>query len=65
MAETKEKLDVLDNIIDAESRRNEMQDRKDDRRFRAAVELAKLEKNQQVQVPTNLNTEENETSADT
>ena len=65
MAETKEKLDVLDNFIDAESRRNEMQDRKDDRRFRAAVELAKLEKNQQVQVPTNLNTEENETSADT
>jgi chaperonin GroES len=65
MAETKEKLDVLDNIIDAESRQNEMQDRKEDRRLRAAVELAKLEKNQQVQVPTNLNTEENETSADT
>jgi hypothetical protein len=47
MAETKEKLDVLDNMIDAESRQNEMQDRKEDRRFKAAVELAKLE-NQQV-----------------
>ena len=47
MAETKEKLDVLDNMIDAESRQNEMQDRKEDRKFKAAVELAKLE-NQQV-----------------
>lgn len=64
MAETKENLDVLDNFIDAESRQNEMQDRKDERRFRAAVELAKLE-NQQVQVPsTKDNTKENETSAD-
>lgn len=64
MAETKEKLDVLDNMIDAETKQNEMQDRKEDRRFRAAVELAKLE-NQQVQVPsTKDKSEENETSAD-
>lgn len=47
MAETKEKLDVLDNMIDAESRQKEMEDRKEDRKFKAAVELAKLE-NQQV-----------------
>lgn len=65
MAETKEKLDVLDNIIDAESRQNEMQDRKEDRRFRAAVELAKLE-NQQVEVPSiKNNIKESEASADT
>jgi hypothetical protein len=51
MAESREKLDVLDNIIDAESRKSEMQDRKQDRRFRAAVELAKLE-NQQVKIPS-------------
>lgn len=51
MAESREKLDVLDNIIDAESRKSEMQDRKEDRRFRAAVELAKLE-NQQVKIPS-------------
>lgn len=58
MAETKEKLDVLDNMIDAESRQNEMQDRKEERRLKAAVELAKLE-SQQVEVPsTNLNKEE-------
>ena len=64
MAETKEKLDVLDNIIDAESRQNEMQDRKEDRKFKAAVELAKLE-NQQVQIPSiKGNSEESETSAD-
>jgi chaperonin GroES len=64
MAETKEKLDVLDNMIDAETKQNKMQDRKEERRFKAAVELAKLE-NQQVQAPSTKNkTEENETSAD-
>lgn len=64
MAETKEKLDVLDNMIDAESKQNEMQDRKEDRRFRAAVELAKLE-NRHVEVPsTKDNIKEAQTSAD-
>ena len=42
MAETKEKLDVLDNMIDAESRQNEMKDRKDERSFKAAIELEKI-----------------------
>ena len=59
MAETKEKLDVLDNMIDAESRQNEMEDRKEDRRFKAAVELAKLE-NQQVKIPKTIQENKNE-----
>jgi len=65
MAETKEKLDVLDNMIDAESRQNEMKDRKEDRRFKAAIELAKLE-NQQVKIPTTMQEieKEDETAAD-
>jgi len=63
MAETKEKLDVLDNMIDAESKKNEISDRKEERKLKAAIELAKLE-NQQVQVPSTKNTKENETSAD-
>lgn len=42
MAETKEKLDVLDNMIDAESKQNEMKDRKDERSFKAAIELEKI-----------------------
>lgn len=65
MAETKEKLDVLDNMIDAESRQNEIKDRKEDRRFKAAVELAKLE-NQQVKIPTTMQEieKEDETAAD-
>ena len=64
MAETKEKLDVLDNIIDAESKENAIKDRKEDRKLKAAIELAKLE-NQQVRNPSNkYNSEDNETSAD-
>lgn len=64
MAETKEKLDVLDNLIDAETKKHEMQDRKEDRKFKAAVELAKLE-NQQVQSQSTKEIiKESETSAD-
>ena len=42
MAETKEKLDVLDNMIDAESRQNETNNRKEEMQFKAAVELEKM-----------------------
>ena len=67
MAETKEQLDVLDNIIDAQTRKDEMQDRKEDRTLKAAISLANLEtKNQQVQFPSTKEIiEENVTSADT
>lgn len=66
MAETKEQLDVLDNIIDAQTRKDEMQDRKEDRQLKAVISLAGFEKkNQQVQLPSTKEIiEENATSAD-
>lgn len=74
MAETKEKLDVLDNIIDAESKENARQDRKEERQekindrekereFKALIEMVKIE-NQQVKIPTTEKEKEDETSAD-
>ena len=42
MAETKERLDVLDNMIDAESRQNETNNRKEEMQFKTAVELEKI-----------------------
>jgi hypothetical protein len=59
MAETKSDLNILDNIIVAKSKENEMEDRKEDRRFKAAVELAKLE-NQQVKIPKTIQENKNE-----